>query len=50
MKFGMLFVAYMAIGIFGYAGWGDPIHWSFLIPVAVIAAGVSCLIDPMKGV
>lgn len=48
IKFTVLFLIFMGIGIFGYVGWGDPVHWSFLVPVAIIAAVVSCIIDPVK--
>lgn len=42
------FALYMVIGIFGYAGWGDPINWPFLIVVALIAAVITSITDPSR--
>ena len=36
--FPLAFAFYMIVGIVGYAGWGDPINWGFLVPVAFLAA------------
>lgn len=40
------FLFYMAVGIFGYAGWGDPINWPFLVSVAFVAALFTQIVDP----
>lgn len=50
MIFVVSFAVYMALGIFGYAGWGDPINWPFLISVAFVAALFTAMTDPMRKV
>jgi type IV secretory pathway VirB2 component (pilin) len=48
MIFVVSFCVYVAIGIFGYVGWGDPINWPFLISVAFVAALFTSVTDPMR--
>jgi hypothetical protein len=50
MIFVVSFLFYMAVGIFGYAGWGDPINWPFLIALAFVAAIVTAVTDPARKV
>jgi hypothetical protein len=48
MIFVVSFGIYVALGIFGYVGWGDPINWPFLIAVAFVAAVITSVTDPAR--
>lgn len=46
MKLASFFFMCMVIGFLGYTLWGDPVHWSFLVPVAFVAAVITLAIEP----